>query len=414
MDAAPPHQADLLGGPEQGHLGCSVLPTCGWVSAGSGGSLAARREAEKTPVSQLAASALLTVSFMPLSLPQFNPVDSACDLRNCETEGGKLSEDAKPGLVPSPMRLTGVDAARWLLCFPVAFLHSMPRPDSGAPPTVAVLIAIACRGAVPFFFVASGYFASSRHSLAPFKRLAPVYVAWLLIYSIADYNLWQLLRPGTWATGGTALHLWFLPALIVAVTAIPASVDHWGAKITGALCILAAGCGVSFDAYRLVIDMPVIGGTRLMTAPLLVYCGIMIRRIGLSVPPISALLVFAFACALAFGEEALIARLAHAPIVSHAAVAATFLMGPALFLCAKGIGQAPSWMSRLGAISLGVYAAHLLFVWLLLPAFGNGGVIQQIAIGIAAVLAATFTSMLLSHSAATSWLVEPQRQLHLR
>lgn len=305
-------------------------------------------------------------------------------------------------------RCRGIDAARWLLCFPVALLHSLPRPDIGHPPTSAILIAVVCRVAVPFFFVTSGYFAQAGNPLAVIKRLAPVYLAWLIIYSLADHQLAQLLHPGTWLTGGSAIHLWFIPALMIALIIVPNLVERAGLMVTGLLCLLSALGSLAFDAYRLILHLPVIGGTRLMIAAFLVYVGILFRRTGVTISPAVALLVFAMACAAAAGEELGIAYLSGAPLVSHAFVSATLVMGPALFLFARGIGRVPAAAADLGMISLGVYAAHLLFVRLFLSQFGPGGLMMQIAAGTAAVLAATALSILLSRTWAR-WLVQPAR-----
>lgn len=304
-------------------------------------------------------------------------------------------------------RLEGVDAARWLLCFPVAFLHSLPRPDVGHPPLLAALIGIACRGAVPFFFVASGYFARAGSPAEPVKRLGPAYAAWLILYSLADRRPGQLLHLHSWLTGGSAMHLWFSPALIVALAVVPNLVERLGAGRAAFLCLVSAGASLAFDGYRAVLHLPAIGGTRLMMAPLMVYVGVLFRRKGVSASPAVALIVFALACVIAAGEERAIAKLAGVPLVSHAYVLATLAMGPALFLWAKGVTRAPAWAARLGQISLGVYAAHLLFVRWFAAALREGGLAVDIAIGIAAVLAATLLSLILARMPATRWLVAP-------
>lgn len=308
-------------------------------------------------------------------------------------------------------RLSGVDAARWLLCFPVALLHSMVRPDVGQPATTVVLIAIACRGAVPFFFVASGYFVKFGSGLRQVKALAPVYVTWLIFYCLVNHDLGQLLQPKVWVTGGPAIHLWFIPALMVTLFIIPVIVERGGAVIAGLICTTIAACAVWFDGYRTILGLPIVGGTRLMMAPLLVYIGIILRRSDKSVAPMLAFSVFALAWMAALLEEMLIARVSGNPIVSHAITFSTFLMGPALFLCSRNIAAAPHWISQFGKISLGVYASHLAFVQLFSSFVGGPSILKMIGVGIAATGAATLLSIFFAKFALTRWLVEPRRSI---
>jgi surface polysaccharide O-acyltransferase-like enzyme len=302
-------------------------------------------------------------------------------------------------------RLGSIDAARWLCCFAVAFLHSTPGLDVTSPSSIAVLISIACRGAVPFFFVTSGYFAKSGSQIRTIRRLAPVYISWLIIYSILANRIDQLQSFRTWATGGVAYHLWFIPTLMFTLIVVPNTVKYCGLVATGLLCTTLALCSLGFDAYRFLLIIPAIDGTRLMMAPLIVYIGIVIRRTEISLSPLVSLSIFMVAWVVAVSEETAIAHLSHSPLVSHANVTSTILMGPALFLCAKSLSRASIWLSALGKVTLGVYAAHLLFLQLIVTAVGSGGIPRQIAISIATVLCATIASLGLSRFKFTKWLV---------
>jgi surface polysaccharide O-acyltransferase-like enzyme len=86
-------------------------------------------------------------------------------------------------------RHIGIDSFRYILCFPVALLHSLPGMAGHTTTIWATITACVCRGAVPFFFIASGYFMRTPLSwrpemlIRPIGRLLPVYIAWFCVYA---------------------------------------------------------------------------------------------------------------------------------------------------------------------------------------------------------------------------------------
>lgn len=295
-------------------------------------------------------------------------------------------------------RHAGIDAARYLLCFAVVLLHSLPRPDGGSPGLAQLLIAIFCRGAVPFFFITSGYLAHpkvGRPSARPLVRLLPVYVFWMLVYGllsgpggIGHPNLHQLV------TGGTAFHLWFIPALAVSLTLVPWLVANAGLGLALAVCGLCSLAALAFDAYHQFLPIPALGGTRALAAPGLVLIGIMLARLDVAPKVHLAIPAVLIAWGLCWAEETAIAALAHRPAMSHAMVASTYLLGTALFLSAlsASAGSLVRMVARLGRISLGVYASHLLFVMWLAARWGKMPLYHSFTIAILSMIAATLLS----------------------
>jgi len=132
-------------------------------------------------------------------------------------------------------RYSSIDAVRTAAIFAVICIHIKPF-DS-------VLLIQVCRFAVPYFFIASGFFFGKQLEkgtppatlfLRYFNRLGLVFVAWSLIYVLAPspaavnagglfkaifwdmYSAFKLARthPLTFIFQGASFHLWFLTALL--------------------------------------------------------------------------------------------------------------------------------------------------------------------------------------------------------
>lgn len=289
---------------------------------------------------------------------------------------------------------------RFLLCFAVVLLHCLPTSDAGNPGILVVFIASLCRGAVPFFFVASGYFVRAAEgatliSIArPLQRLLPVYVVWMLIYAVASMlgsGSAFYLSVRSLLAGGGAFHLWFLPVLGFCLAVLPLAVATVGRCLTAALCLAAAFANIMFVAYRSVLHLPEIGGTRLMMAPLLVYSGMEFARHGWKLNVRLAALLILGAWAATFAEELFIAALTHQPVISHSSGFATFALGMATFAFARALPDSRilASLAKLGQVSLGIYVSHLLFVRLLGPLVGRYGLPQETLLAVSAFVLST-------------------------
>jgi surface polysaccharide O-acyltransferase-like enzyme len=211
----------------------------------------------------------------------------------------------------------------------------------------------------------------------------------------------------TFLTGGSAFHLWFLPALGVALVLVPAAILLAGRTVATFLCIVLAAASIALGGYREVLHLPEVGATRLMIAPLLVLTGYWLARTPPAVRSASAAAFVIAAWGLSLIEESTIAWIMHLPLRSHAVVASTLAIGITLFLFARTLptGRLISAAAPLGRISLGIYASHLLFVRAFMVVIGAGTLARSFLIALLAFGAATSLSWMLSRVRLTRPLV---------
>lgn len=320
------------------------------------------------------------------------------------TEGaGPLSTDTKDGLRSG--RNGGIDAMRFVAIAAVVLLHSLPPTP---PPMSAgdAVVAMACRFAVPFFFLVAGYFLridgrGARDLITrPLLRLVPVYLGALAIYYVA----WHALGIEPWhlslrdlRNGGPIFHLWFLPALGVGLVFTGVGVRYVGLRATIAAAALLAIAGLGLTSYRELYAAALPGNrSGWLFAPLYVVAGQAIARGRSRVRLAPALALMGGSYALLVGEEAMLQHLSGAPVIeSHDFMLATLPFGVGALLTALARGQTtpPMWSVRAGRMALGLYIFHLLFLRLLRPAIGTGsaGAILLLA---TATLAATLLSVI--------------------
>jgi fucose 4-O-acetylase-like acetyltransferase len=260
---------------------------------------------------------------------------------------------------------------------------------------------------VPFFFLTSGYFLrpAARPDLSvilkSLRRLLPIYVFWMLAYFIVVQFLpnqhWSF-SPRDLISGGTAFHLWFLPALGFALVLVSGGIGLVGMRATGAFCVALAVFGIYRGSYHDALHLPGIaqrGG--LFIAPLFVYLGLLVKKQDWSfgVWAVPAILASYLLLTL---EEWLIYRLANAPnFSSHDFTIATYLVGLSCFMAVRQIPNSAvldriAWFGRL---SLSVYAGHVFFLWLLAPLTGNDAIWRVVMLAILCFGLATLLSLVL-------------------
>jgi surface polysaccharide O-acyltransferase-like enzyme len=142
-------------------------------------------------------------------------------------------------------------------------------------------------------------------------------------------------------------------------------------------------------------------------APLPVYLGALIRRSHLNITiPFATLAVLGCWIAI-IAEEELIGFVAKRYPESHNAVVATFGLGVSLFLLSQALprSDAIEKLARLGRISLGVYALHLLIIINLAPILGQQDVLRVLTIAAVTFTVATLVSVALARQRLTRPLV---------
>lgn len=185
---------------------------------------------------------------------------------------------------PATPRNYSVDVIRVLAIMAVIVIHIKPfthvRIQSGMDFSIGNFLNQACRFAVPFFFVISGFFWSSKFTkpdelraptLHTAKRLALLFIAWSIFYLFMPTNpvqplsdgplkiaymnlLTTIAHPGTFLQQGTEMHLWFLVALLcsLAISALLLAYDM--PRTLFGLALLLYLIGLSGKAYA---DTPV-------------------------------------------------------------------------------------------------------------------------------------------------------------
>jgi len=308
-------------------------------------------------------------------------------------------------------RLDGVDAARALAIVGVVHLHLGPfRGPAWAGTTAGLasgLASLVARVAVPFFFVAAGYFFARKVGrgacpMATFRaqalRLLKLYVAWSALYVLAAASLravnrhslaagldavrervgWAAERPVTFLLQGPQEHLWFLPALVLGSLALAAGLAAgWSAArvaaVGGALYAVALLAG-SYAATPVGFSLGFHPRNGPFVSVLFVALGAVLasRPVARS----TAALLLGAGLGLALAEALALRAAVGLDLSAHDALLGLVLAGPGLFLVARAADGAPAGLARAGALTLGVYAAHPLVAMPLeraRPALGAAG-----------------------------------------
>ena len=242
-------------------------------------------------------------------------------------------------------RHLGIDALRYGWAFAVVLAHALPW--SAPVPLWAVLVWAACLPSIPFFFIVAGYFLQPQERFGghvivrPLRRLMPIYLFWMFAYflllKIIPLRTWSFsLHDCLW--GGTAVHLWFLPALCFALVFVGTGLSLVGPRLTGLACAVLAGIALTRGAYHDVLHLPGAPSTHngQLAGPMYVYIGAMLarRRIAVKGRWLAAMVVLAYS--LFVGEQLLIARWTGEPLnMNHDVVLSGFIMGTAVFLAGR-------------------------------------------------------------------------------
>ena len=307
---------------------------------------------------------------------------------------GIMPRDASPGL-PHRQRIVAVDTLRLVAIFAVICMHTRPfgRTDDPSPLFRWLNVVIEAVGsfAVPFFFVAAGYFyqrsllagsPAGATLLRYSRRLGVVFLAWTLLYALVPADLSMLRQSGLWGTilqqnqahlrqpvelllRGTAAPLWFLVSLEIGLVLMAVTYPRLGWKVLFfavplyllycwrfAWALYATGSGMAFTAT----NGPLIG-------PVFVAIGFCLAS-GDSRPRRSVA-IWVLACGLTLTcAEALLAIPYPALLPLHLGVRAVsgiaFGTGAMLLALAMPDLGNGTVLPALGRLTLGVYASHLL------------------------------------------------------
>lgn len=283
-------------------------------------------------------------------------------------------------------RARDLDGLRFLTAIVVILLHVGEFPE--LPDGWGGLIRVSLRWCVPFFFLVSGYFLYRPGAPGPVvpmervTRVARMFAVGSLIYlplmiAKGDTGLGEvapdLLLSGTW------YHLWFLPALVIALVGVAAVAPLRRAERAldiGAALVLLVFLGLDMAAsidggYGLAMDL-----ARQTQGLGFLWIGYRIARAGgrASAPLLAALILGGAALTLA--DAVLLSRFGGEMSWRQCSLGAALVAVGLLLWGVKGTVHLPGWMARMGrAHSLAIYILHPLCVAVagVLVAASDGG-----------------------------------------
>ncbi|MEI5687817.1 acyltransferase family protein [Sphingomonas kyungheensis] len=317
-------------------------------------------------------------------------------------------------------RRAGVDLMRLVAFVAVVLIHAVADGANDAA-TAADTIAVLARFAVPFFFVAFGYFLSprapARTAMRLLVRLAPPFFVWALVYILYfKGSLAELRSPAMLVrllvTGLDGQHLWFLPALGVAGVLFALVRSRFGWSAVLALALLFYALALAFGPYRGWLGLPRPPfNTR--NGPffglLFITAGAWMRARDLRPALASALALFALAAALQLGEVAALHAQGTIPFPRFTDdTVMTIPYGIAAFLVALALPPTlhlPPLLAQLARLSLGLYVVHLLFLDLAARLIGRATLAVCLVDALLAVIASALCVLALDRLPFTQRLI---------
>lgn len=317
-------------------------------------------------------------------------------------------------------RLAGIDLMRLVAFVAVVLIHAV-SDGAGDAPVAADAIALLSRFAVPFFFVAFGYFMAQqppgRTALRLFVRLAPPFLVWALVYILYfKGSLAELRSPAMivrlLVTGLDGQHLWFLPALGTAGVLFAMVRSRFGWAAIFALALVFYAFALAFGPLQLLLGLPRLAfNTR--NGPffglLFVTVGAWLRvhdsRLSLG----TALALFAAAALLQLADVAALVAIGTVPFprfLDNSLM--TIPYGIIAFLVALAIPPSfrlPPLLAHLARLSLGLYVVHLLCLDLAARVLGRATLAACLADAMLAILASALCVLALDRIPFTRRLI---------
>lgn len=290
-------------------------------------------------------------------------------------------------------RYSSIDAARTAAIFAVICIHTKPFDSA--------LLIQACRFAVPFFFIASGFFFGKQLEkgtppatlfLRYFNRLGLVFLVWSLIYVLTPspaavntgglfkaifWNMYSAFKlatahPLTFIFQGTSFHLWFITALLSGLGAFAALYRFREGYLLYLFALVLFLVGLLGGAYSALPIGYATEGFNTRNGPfislLCIVLGWHLAR-GTWRPQLGfALGIASLGFALVQIEPIYLSMIGTAPD-SSAMLIGDVLYGAGVFLLAMARPDfsRSTPLPWLGKKTLGIYVSHILFVSWLLP-----------------------------------------------
>jgi surface polysaccharide O-acyltransferase-like enzyme len=293
-------------------------------------------------------------------------------------------------------RLLGIDAGRFLAICCVALIHVAhdlsytvfdrpPQPSNEGPYGISAgdIIQQLCRFAVPFFFLASGYFNAPRRDTPvalTFKKLAgrilPVFLFWSILYNLISPHRWDWFTTPSYIirwvlNGGAGDQLWFLPALLVWMTVALLLRRTLGWTPIIILAAILYALGLCLGAYQGVFlgHTSQILVTAMRDGPsfglVFILIGMWVREHDVTVSATVALTIFIAGAAGQLAEAYGLNEFHILAFFKPDFTASTLVFGTGALLLALAVRKPSPVVEKLaflGQYTLGIYALHRLLV----------------------------------------------------
>ena len=303
------------------------------------------------------------------------------------------------------MRISSIECGRVLAILAVMLIHISPFANPFDPTLwsdpkyvyLAGFINQITRFAVPFFFLCSGYFLQPKLSSgAPLgvalrycRPLLILWLVWSVLYAVIPFDpigAWQygylesmalqwlmlLSDPlNQWWVGGM-VHLWFLPALMLAVLilALCQQIRRPGLALAlGATLYLLALIGGSYGKPILGAEWALMTRNGPFFSLLFVALGFMIRQHNWTLSSAQAMRLLVIGMLGYLLESLLLKQLWEIPFGRHDFLFSSVPWAVGLFcwlLANPNLGRG-SWLERQAPKVLGLYCLHMLLVIWLFP-----------------------------------------------
>ena len=303
------------------------------------------------------------------------------------------------------MRIASIECGRFLAIVAVMMIHSSPfanpfDPTLWSEPFYLYLggaINQLCRFAVPFFFLCSGFFLQPKLEGAGrwgalwryCRPLLLLWVSWSLLYLLIPFNplavadsgylaamapQWQMLLAdplNQWWVGGM-VHLWFLPALMLAALLLSLSY-HLGALRwalwLGSVLYLLALAGGSYGKPIFDGEWALLTRNGPFFSLLFVALGALVRERGLHMASSVALGWMGVGLLIYLLEALLLYTQWQVPFIRHDFLLGSVPWALGLFwwLQANPEWGRGTWCERLAPAVPGLYCLHMLLVIWLFP-----------------------------------------------
>lgn len=291
-----------------------------------------------------------------------------------------------------------LDLFKTISIFSVIIIHSklFANQLTNEPTMATAFVNQACRFAVPYFFIVSGYFLTNKLKqknyqfsdlLNRLKPLGLIFLIWSAIYIILPLNVQSLIEHGYIKTtywkcyviiespikilfSGTQSQLWFIPALICSQIFV-FGIYRYKKNIILPIAFILFVLGVLGGAYQTTsigIHLPFDTRNGICFASIFIVLGILLKQAQVNVSMTKALLITLAGFVGQLIESSYLYRYYDVPPTSIDFVFSTLPFGLGVMLLALSpTAFSQRYLSRLGQHTLGIYLIHMVFVILLRP-----------------------------------------------